>query len=274
MESNTSIDCVITRYREYIDWIQYLPNTITNIFIYNKGSPDGIFKYYTPTGEILKKIKIIPMENIGRIDHTLAFHILANWDSLPDLLLSLPGSIMISENKGRYFTMIMKKITKIKSDYAGFYAPRFRKVSASFNYSVDDYQLLNQPNRNNNPFIKSEYRDFKTWKLAIIDSRPMNYIAMRGTFAVSKENILHIDKKIYKNILISLSVGDNIENGHFTERIWAHLFRQYSFDSIPVIPSIPSITSITSITSIPDITPRTILKRPDSVSTSTSTITE
>ena len=55
---------------------------------------------------------------------------------------------------------------------------------------------------------------------------------MRGMFIVSKENILHIDKKIYERLLESLSVGDNIENGHFAERIWAHLFRQYSIDKI------------------------------------------
>ena len=53
---------------------------------------------------------------------------------------------------------------------------------------------------------------------------------MRCMFAVNKENILHINKEIYERLLHSLSVGDNIENGHFAERIWAHLFRQYSFD--------------------------------------------
>ena len=49
-------------------------------------------------------------------------------------------------------------------------------------------------------------------------------------FAVCKENIKYIDKCIYENIMKSLSVGDNIENGHFAERIWAHIFRQCSFD--------------------------------------------
>ena len=78
------------------------------------------------------------MENIGRIDHTLVYHILNHWDSLPDLLVSLPGSIMMCENKGRYFSMIMKRITKIKSDYLGFYSPRFRKVNNRFNYSIDN----------------------------------------------------------------------------------------------------------------------------------------
>ena len=43
-------------------------------------------------------------------------------------------------------------------------------------------------------------------------------------------NIQFINKEVYQNLLTSLSVGDNIENGHFAERIWAHLFRQYSFD--------------------------------------------
>ena len=39
-------------------------------------------------------------------------------------------------------------------------------------------------------------------------------------------NIQFINKEVYQNLLTSLSVGDNIENGHFTERIWAHLFTQ------------------------------------------------
>jgi CBS domain containing-hemolysin-like protein len=37
-------------------------------------------------------------------------------------------------------------------------------------------------------FIKSEYSDFREWKKAIIDDRPIRYIGMRGMFIVSKEN--------------------------------------------------------------------------------------
>jgi len=105
------------------------------------------------------------------------------------------------------------------------------KVSPRFNYNIETYQAEGACNRNNNPFIKSEYSDFQEWKKALIDDRPMRYLTMRGMFAVCKENILHIKKEIYTNLLNSLSVGDNIENGHFAERIWAHLFRQYSFDN-------------------------------------------
>ena len=225
---------VITRYREYIDWIQYLPGVVDKIYIYNKGSNSNFFKNYTPDESISQKMVVIPMENVGRIDHTLAYHIIQNWDSLPNQLINLPGTIMMSEKKGRYFSMISKVINKgvINTTYRGFYAPRFRKVGNNFNYSIDEYVAEGVCNRNGNKLIKSEFKDFQEWKIAVTDSEPIYYIAMRGMFIVSKENIIHVNKQIYINLLLSLSVGDNIENGHFAERIWAHLFRQYSLKTI------------------------------------------
>ena len=137
----------------------------------------------------------------------------------------------MSKVKGSYLSGINKRINCVKERYSGFYSPRFHFVSPNFNYSIDNYVAEGICNRNDNPFIKSEYPDFQVWKKAIIDDRPMRYVGMRGMFIVSKENILHINKELYQRLLESLSVGDNIENGHFAERIWAHLFRQYSFDS-------------------------------------------
>ena len=134
------------------------------------------------------------------------------------------------ERKGHYLSSIIKRLELIKTKYSGFYGPRFHKVGPRFNYKIDNYHAEGVCNRNNNPFIKSQYKDFQEWKVNLVDDRPMHYIAMRGMFAVSRENIKHIEKSIYENLLNSLSVGDNIENGHFAERIWGHIFRQYSFD--------------------------------------------
>jgi len=226
-----AIQVIITRYNEYIDWIDYIKDAVDTIIIYNKGKNSSIFKRYVPDEETMKKITIIPIENIGRIDHTLAYHIVENWENLPDTLVSLPASILMCQYKGAYLSAIRKKLEAVRTHYSGFYSPRFRKVSPDFNYSIDNYQSESNCNRNGNKFIKSEYSDFKAWKAALIDDRPMRYVAMRGMFSVCKENILHIDKSIYENLITSLSVGDNIENGHFAERIWAHLFRQYSYDS-------------------------------------------
>ena len=143
------------------------------------------------------------------------------------------------KEKGHYLNAIMKRINTLDK-YYGFFSPKFRKTSIKFNYTIDNYEAEGICNRNGNKFIKSEYTDFQTWKVAIIDNLPMKYVAMRGMFAVSKENIKYISKEIFINLKNSLSVGDNIENGHFAERIWAHLFKQYS-DSL----SVPNIESKT-----------------------------
>ena len=232
-----TVSVIVTRYREYIDWIRYIIDKVDTVYIYNKGPDTDFFTHFDPS-VYTEKIKIINLPNIGRIDHTLVYHILNNWDTLPDTLVSLPGSIMMCTRKGFYLSAIARKLDLVAKRYSGFYAPRFFKVGPKFNYTIDDYHAEANCNRNDNPFIKSEYPDFQSWKKALIDERPMHYLAIRGMFAVSRANITHIDKRVFTNLLESLSVGDNIENGHFAERIWAHLFRQYSFDTkLPVTKS-------------------------------------
>ena len=218
------ISCIVTRYKEYIDWIDYIEPYIDIFYIYNKGPDDNLFRNLTPSIEFLNKIKIIKLENVGRIDHTLTYHIINNWDSLEDIIVNLPASILMCKLKGSYLNAIRKRLRELDR-WNGFFSPRFRKVG-NFNYSIDDYHAEGVCNRNDNPFIKSEYPDFLTWKAAIIDNLPMKCVAMRGMFAVKRENIKFISKEIYERLLISLSVGDNIENGHFAERIWGHLFTQ------------------------------------------------
>ena len=222
-----NVVCVITRYREKITWLPFLLRFVDHVIIYNKG--DKIIFNET---EDLSKVTIIDLPNVGRIDHTIAYHITKNWDNLPDKIIFIPASIYMCKFKGRYFDAILKRVGFVKEHFKGFYGPRFHIVNPKFNYTIDNYQAEGNCNRNDNIFIKSEYSDFQEWKNALIDTRPMRYVSMRGMFIVCKENILHIDKKIYTNLLESLSVGDNIENGHFAERIWAHLFRQYSFDKL------------------------------------------
>jgi len=220
---------IVTRYNEKIDWIEYIVDSVDQVIVYNKGNNDDLFKNFVPPA----KVVILKMENIGRIDHSLAHYIVENWENLPDTIVNLPGSILMCAKKGAYLNAMKKRFDIVKQRYNGFYSPRFHKVNPNtFNYSIDEYHAEGYCNRNNNPFIKSEYPDFIAWKNALIDDRPIRYTAMRGMFVVSKENVVHIKKGVYENLLKSLSVGDNIENGHFAERIWGHLFRQYSFDKI------------------------------------------
>jgi hypothetical protein len=226
--TSSEVVCVITRYNENLDWIGWLVKFVDRIIIYNKGDNDTLFETHTD----LSKVTVLKIENIGRIDHTIAHYITTHWDTLSDRLIFIPGSILLCKFKERYLMAIVKRIATVRQRFRGFYGPRFHIVTPEFNYTIDNYQAEGNCNKNSNPFIKSEYVDFQAWKNALIDTRPMRYVTMRGMFIICKENIHHIDKSIYQNILNSVSVGDNIENGHFAERIWGHLFRQYSFDSI------------------------------------------
>ena len=226
----TNVVCVITRYREKINWLPFLLRFVDHVIVYNKGDNQDIFD----ESEDLSKVIVIDLPNLGRIDHTIAYHITKQWDTLPDKIIFIPASIYMCKFKGRYLEAILKRVGVVKERFKGFYGPRFHIVNPKFNYNIDNYQAEGNCNKNGNKFIKSEYTDFQEWKNALIDTRPMRYVSMRGMFIVCKENIKHIDLQIYKNLLESLSVGDNIENGHFAERIWAHLFRQYSFDNLNV----------------------------------------
>ena len=224
MENAKHTICVITRYRETdFSWLPNLIRFVDKVIIYNKGENDILINN--------DKVSIINLPNVGRIDHTIAYHITSNWDNLSDNIVFIPASIYLCRNKGRYLDAICKRINTV-NHYKGFYGPRFYRVNSTYNYSIDDYQAEGNCNKNGNKFIKSTFKDLQEWKNALIDTRPIRYIAMRGMFIVNKENIKYIDKQIYINLLESLSVGDNIENGHFAERIWAHLFRQYSFDKL------------------------------------------
>lgn len=231
MNNETKTHVIVTRYNEYIDWIRYIIDQVDFIYIYNKGPNENYFKLFDPN-EYTSKLVFLTLPNIGRIDHTLVYHILEHWENLPENIINLPGSVMMSQKKGYYLSSIIRKLPQLRTFYSGFYGPRFHKVGPKFNYSIDTYEAEGVCNRNDNPFIKSEYHDFQEWKKELIDTRPMRYVAMRGMFSVARENITHIDKSVFERLKESLSVGDNIENGHFAERIWAHLFRQYSFDKI------------------------------------------
>ena len=58
------IDYVITRFREYIDWVQYIPENVTKIYIYNKGPDDNLFKSYVPSGDMCNKMIVIKEKNV------------------------------------------------------------------------------------------------------------------------------------------------------------------------------------------------------------------
>lgn len=220
-------ECIVSRYNEYIDFIQELLPLVNIIIIYNKGFNNKFFKEYVPTTEDLKKIKIINLDQVGRINHTVAYHIVNNWEYLTlnedILLVSIPGSIKMNPYKGMYLSKIKKQI--IKNEISGFYSPRSIIVPPDYNYITNvPHESKIFCNVNNNPFIKSEYPSLLDYKEALIDNTSITHVSLRSMFVVHSKNITRKGKEIYENILKSLSTGDNLENCQYVERLWAHIF--------------------------------------------------
>lgn len=229
MENNVHV--IVSRYNEYIDFIKELLDIVDVIIVYNKGFNDRLFKEYVPTPLELKKIKVIKLENVGRINHSIVHHILTNWEFLvlnPDIyLVSIPGSIKMTPYKGMYLKKLKKQI-KLKG--CSFYSPRSVLIQPDYNYiSNGNHQSNIYCNVSNSPFIKSEWSTFRDWKNNIIDpvlpiQKELSIICLRSMFMVKNELITNAGKKVYQQINESINHGDNLENCQYVERIWAHLF--------------------------------------------------
>jgi len=226
------VHVIVSRYNEYVDFVKDLLNFVDVIIIYNKGFNDHLFKEYIPSPIDLKKIKIIKLNNVGRINHSIVYHILTNWEYLllnsDTYLVSIPGSIKMSPYKGMYLNKLKKEMKK--KGTVSFYSPRTKIVDSSYNYiSEGNHQSNIYCNVSNSPFIRSQWNSFVEWKKEIIDpvlpvQQEISIISLRSMFMVKNEMITRPGKAVYQRILNSIDYGDNLENCQYVERIWAHLF--------------------------------------------------
>ena len=52
-----TIDVIVTRYKEHLDWIRYIIDKVDNVYIYNKGPDDKFFmNFFVNDAKIKVKI--------------------------------------------------------------------------------------------------------------------------------------------------------------------------------------------------------------------------
>ena len=84
---NAFATIVVSRYNETLKWLNDSPFNAYAIIIYNKGmnnefeKPDNVES-------------VIKLNNVGREGHTYLYHIINNYEHLPDITIFLPGSII------------------------------------------------------------------------------------------------------------------------------------------------------------------------------------
>ena len=60
-------------------------------------------------------------------------------------------------------------------------------------------------------------------------------VCYRGSFAVQKKQFLNHRKEAWEKMVSSLSRGDNIAEGHYSERLWASILSDIDEDSASAV---------------------------------------
>jgi hypothetical protein len=222
----TKIHILITRYKETD--ISIVVNTFINkkdttIFIYNKGNdiPLGI-------SNNIENIKIIQIPNLGWDAYGFLYHVIHNYDNLPDYIYTFHASIQYLNYKYYIFKDILDKNHHKKYYYGG----NITKTEMSF--SIDDYNSSTKINNlavnENEKYLISSIRPLKNWLLTKINKIPDfvvsdNYLKcnIRGMFFVHKSRILKYPISFYINLFDEISVWQS-EINHYLERSWYLFF--------------------------------------------------
>lgn len=185
--NNHTYNVVIARYKENLDWINNMNKS--NIIIYNKSE------------EIIENS--ISRPNIGRDPETFLYHIIENYDNLPDYLIFLQGDPFPHStiNKDNIQVMIDEVINRGNITVTPFFC--------NIHEEVWFFPGLNIP----------QYHNFLFSGDSIIQNI---YFASGCQYIVSKENILYRPKAFYRyiyNMICTTNIIDETQ-AHFGNNIF------------------------------------------------------
>jgi hypothetical protein len=213
-----SIEIIVSRYNETLEWTLIYPFNKYKYTVYNKG-PNNNF-------EKSRVNKIIQLNNVGRNDHTYLYHIINNYNNLADINVFFTGSINLPHKK-KYAILILNNIETynnaifISLPYRNYLYNIFKK------FKLDEYICTDESNKklnNEKKLLKSLDRPYGKWyKKHFSDIKTKCHI-YGGIFSVSKNDILNRNIDFYKNIIKGLETHSNPEEGHYIERSWCSIF--------------------------------------------------
>ena len=215
--SLNNVEIVISRYNEHLDWINTEPFNEYPIIVYNKGTNNNFLK-----SDNIKEIIDVP--NVGKIDHTILYHVISHYDNLADITIFLPGSTNMS-NKIEKAKEIISEVKKRKTSV--YICTKNFGLKELYDFSIDSWKTSYIDNKNDdvdNEMIPSQIRPFGKWYEKHFGDKPLDCSSYGTIFAISKKDILKEPISYYKNIISELETHPNPEVGHYTERAWASIF--------------------------------------------------
>lgn len=213
-----SVDVVVARYKENIDWLETLPQAY-KIWIYNKGENNIIKKNY-----ILNELP-----NVGRESHTYIYHIVSNYDNIDVNGVTVFCQGRIKDHIGHIEES--KYIFNIadEANRKGFSESiaRWHEIAVIHqpleNFRILEWppRLFNKPNKNNETFGQWFRR---CTKMTYLPPKHEFKWIVAANFAVKNSTILSKPKEYYRSLLDEFDDSSAPEVGHFFERSWYYIF--------------------------------------------------
>ncbi len=189
-----------------------------------------------------KSTTIIQMDNVGRVDHTIAHwmaQVLPSTSPLveenkEDIILFLKDNINVHTDGSLRSLPTLLNVTSTQG-FGCALEPRagksfFHVTDILSEFYMEEYDSFggrqNSPAENSHDVIfKSKYKNMGAWlqDMGILLPKPLSPVCYGGIFAVKRPQIAEVPGYIWRSMEKSLSRGDNIEEGHFAERTWAGL---------------------------------------------------
>lgn len=214
-----TIEIIISRYNEDLEWVNEYPFNQFQYIVYNKGVNEDFCKNNVN--------QIINLQNVGRESHTYLYHIVQNYEKLSNIVIFFPGSLNLNYKKEKAIKILNNIIfTKFMNAYfVGHYQGDIFESFKDFmlNYS----KCTNLQNFSLNPESELQLcrlRPYGKWYRYFFRNIKARWNTYWGTFSIDKRDIIQHPKIKYEILLNTVSNSSNPESSHYMERSWGAIF--------------------------------------------------
>ena len=219
LQNKNTIEIVVSRYNEELNWLNDEPFSKYPVICYNKGVNENY--------KIKNMKKSVKLANVGRESHTYLYHIIQNYDNLADITIFLPGSADSKEYNKQLRAILLARECE-NANTSVIIGVKHKSVKKElYNFAMNTYKSTTPENRKINSetiLDLCKTRPYGKWFEQKFPEVDIEYIPYSGIIAISKQHILQHPKSYYERLMDELSYSSNPEVGHYFERSWVAVF--------------------------------------------------
>ena len=199
----------------------------------------------TASHELLGVLKVVQQSsNVGRCDHSWATHIARNYHTLASRLIMikdswadhnlferLNGSALVAATASgfacAYNNNMQCKLRGLPCKDGNEHL--WHSAAELLSFKISDYKMSwDQSNHSIASDFKARHRPLGNWMLSLqlashVETRRYLPVCYGGGFVAARSAVHRVPVIAWRRIVESLSRGDNVEESHYMERMWAAL---------------------------------------------------